>query len=416
MTQLSESTRKLLYGTLDLDTHELAPSHLWGDVFGEAAGRIAELTEPYLRASSFGHLHNPNVVSDDGTISGANVWAVRGSSAPGAYNMRRRQQVMEMMGVQRQFVFPSFALLAQRLYLDEEVTRAAGFELPLTRSEIRELGLAGMGEYNEWAVRESVRNPERLRPVACVNVGGSPGELYEQTRDLVDRGILAINLPAGHPPGGCSPASKELEPFWDLLEKSNIAVLTHVGGEAGFTSSRAWSQAPVMNQGRHGYSNSFSSVFASATAPLAISSYLAALVMGGVFERHPDLRFGAIEIGASWLGPWADNLDMWAQQYWSRRWGQLILKLPSEYITTNVRVTPLNFEPIEQCFERYPHLANSFCFSSDYPHTEGGVDIKQMFIDRLTPLGDETVVKFFRTNAELLLPSLPTITGKPALE
>jgi predicted TIM-barrel fold metal-dependent hydrolase len=91
-----------------------------------------------------------------------------------------------------------------------------------------------------------------------------------------------------------------------------------------------------------------------------------------------------------------------------------ISKLPSEYIASNVRVTPFNnIEPIERYFERYPNLATSYCFSTDYPHIEGGADIKRKFVKRLAPLGEDIMHKFFHTNSELLLPSLPTITGDP---
>jgi predicted TIM-barrel fold metal-dependent hydrolase len=105
---------------------------------------------------------------------------------------------------------------------------------------------------------------------------------------------------------------------------------------------------------------------------------------------------------------------MWARDVYSVRMKPFISKLPSEYIATNVRVTPFNnIEPIERYFERYPHLATSYCFSTDYPHIEGGTDIKRKFVNRLAPLGEDIMQKFFRTNSELLLPSLPTITGEP---
>jgi hypothetical protein len=44
-------------------------------------------------------------------------------------------------------------------------------------------------------------------------------------------------------------------------------------------------------------------------------------------------------------------------------------------------------------------------FGTDFPHKEGGRDSKRIFLDRLRPLGDDVMMKFFRTNAELLLPA-----------
>jgi predicted TIM-barrel fold metal-dependent hydrolase len=415
VTELSEPTLKLLDQALDIDAHEMTPSHLWGDVFGEAAARIAELAEPVLKKTGANDFYNPAVNGDNEDITDENVWNIRGSRAPGAFDMSRRLSVMDVMGVQRQFVFPSFALFAVHLYVGNESTHRDRYGLTLPEDEIRALGRAGIDEYNDWVVRESAKDPERIRPVAYINAGSTTEELFEQTKDLIDRGALAINLPAGHPPGGCSPASEELDPYWAMLAERNIAVLVHVGGEFGFLKSPVWGRAPAFKPGKVESNELGSEPFSFATMSLAICNYLTALTLGGVFERHPNLRFGAIEIGAGWLGPWAENLDMWARDVYSVRMKPFISKLPSEYLASNVRVTPFNnIEPIEKYFERFPHLATSYCFSTDYPHIEGGKDIKRTLIKQISPLGEGIIQKFFRTNSELLLPSLATIKGESA--
>jgi hypothetical protein len=38
-------------------------------------------------------------------------------------------------------------------------------------------------------------DPERIRPVAYMHPGNSPAELIDQVKDLIGRGVLAINLP-----------------------------------------------------------------------------------------------------------------------------------------------------------------------------------------------------------------------------
>lgn len=104
---------------------------------------------------------------------------------------------------------------------------------------------------------------------------------------------------------------------------------------------------------------------------------------------------------------------MWARDVYAVRMKPFISKLPSEYIASNVRVTPFNnIEPIDKYFERYPHLQSSYCWSTDYPHIEGGKDIRRKFVELLSPKGDEIIQKFFRTNSELLLPSLEVIRGE----
>ncbi|MER5627981.1 amidohydrolase family protein [Streptosporangium sp. NPDC002544] len=410
VTDLSAETLDLLDHTLDIDAHEMTPSHLWGEVFGAAAARIAELAEPVLKKTGANDFYNPSVAGDLEEITDENVWNIRGSRAPGAFDMTRRIAVMDVMGVARQFVFPSFALFANHLYAGNEATHRDRYGLTLPEDEIRKLGLDGITEYNDWVVRESQVDPERVRPVAYVSPGSSPEELFEQTKDLIDRGVLAINLPAGEPPGGRSPASPDLDPYWQMLADRNIAVLVHVGGETGFVKSPDWSRAPAFKPGKVESHELGSEPFSFATVSFPICNYLTAMTLGGVFERHPNLRFGAIEIGAGWLGPWADNLDMWARDVYAARMKPFISKLPSEYIASNVRVTPFNnFEPVDKYLAAYPHLRTSYCWSTDYPHIEGGKDIKRKFLKMLAPMGDEVIQQFFVTNSELLLPPLTEI-------
>ena len=39
------------------------------------------------------------------------------------------------------------------------------------------------------------------------------------------------------------------------------------------------------------------------------------MVIGGVFERHPRLRMGIIECGATWLGPLVERIEMFWDYY-----------------------------------------------------------------------------------------------------
>jgi hypothetical protein len=59
------------------------------------------------------------------------------------------------------------------------------------------------------------------------------------------------------------------------------------------------------------------------------------------------------------------------------------------------------------------HDVGSYCWSTDYPHIEGGKDIKRKFLKMLAPMGEDVLQKFFRRNSELLLPSLATIRAQP---
>jgi predicted TIM-barrel fold metal-dependent hydrolase len=119
-----------------------------------------------------------------------------------------------------------------------------------------------------------------------------------------------------------------------------------------------------------------------------------------VFERFPRLRFGAIEFGASWLGPLAERLDRHAELL--RKIGADYPLLPSEYLRRNVRVTPQWTEPVDLLVERYG-LRECYTFSTDYPHIEGGRHPVASFRTMAERVDAAYVEEFFVTNGELLL-------------
>ena len=141
---------------------------------------------------------------------------------------------------------------------------------------------------------------------------------------------------------------------------------------------------------------------ALATMHLAAQNYLATMIYGGVFDRHPGLRIGVIELGAMWVGPFVDLLEDRLQL--SRRLRESLQRSPREVFIDQIRVTPFFWERTARQIERYG-MPEIYAFSTDFPHPEGGTDpIGKMAAD-ITPLGDEALEAFFVRNAELLLPA-----------
>jgi hypothetical protein len=78
---------------------------------------------------------------------------------------------------------------------------------------------------------------------------------------------------------------------------------------------------------------------------------------------------------------------------------------PSDYIARNVRVTPHNMiEPVAEFITRCPRLAGCYCYSTDYPHLEGGMHVKDRVVEMLAPLGEAALERYLVTNGEWLLP------------
>jgi len=104
---------------------------------------------------------------------------------------------------------------------------------------------------------------------------------------------------------------------------------------------------------------------------------LTQMIVGGVFERFPDLRFALTEQGASWIGPALRQLDSYHDQM--KRYGRIgelkyapeqVLPLtPSEYFNRNCWVGVSFPSPVEAA-ARHDIGIDRFMWGSDYPHDE----------------------------------------------
>jgi hypothetical protein len=79
---------------------------------------------------------------------------------------------------------------------------------------------------------------------------------------------------------------------------------------------------------------------------------------------------------------------------------------PSEYIRRNVRVAPFGFEDVGDYIARYG-MPELYCYGSDFPHLEGGVDPMGKAVESFERHGiSEDIMKmYFVDNAKLLMPN-----------
>ena len=188
-------------------------------------------------------------------------------------------------------------------------------------------------------------------------------------REAIEMGAKALMIPS-RCPDGYSPSHIGFDPLWAMAQEAGLPIVFHVGG-GGLLLEKAWFDnglPPVPDF--HGGDDNFRSLdyMAIGYAPMKA---LTALIVDRVLDRFPNLKFGCIEQGASWVPGWMRNMDSAHNAFYKNeeRLQKMTLK-PSEFEKRQERVTP------------YPHedtgwiIANSgdegCLFSSDYPHVEGG--------------------------------------------
>jgi hypothetical protein len=104
----------------------------------------------------------------------------------------------------------------------------------------------------------------------------------------------------------------------------------------------------------------------------------------------------------------AQLLDFWNSH--SRKFsldnmeGELPITMkPSDYIRRNVRFALFDIEPVDVYIEQFD-MPEIYCYSSDYPHPEGGKNPMGDISGKLERFGPDIMRKVFVENAEWLLP------------
>jgi predicted TIM-barrel fold metal-dependent hydrolase len=366
------STPSAVHGRInDLDSHLQVPVSRWGEVFGEATARFGQ---KFADVPFFDETDEPDANPES-------VWRTKGSAAPGASTPEGRLATMDIMGIERQLIFPQ-VVLAVPAWSDHPRADAV------------------LQEYNDAVLRWTAAGEGRLRPTALLNLTTVEGAIAEAER-VAAGGARAVFIQDGVAPGGHSPAAPEVDPLWALLAEAGIPVTLHIGGQDGFFGSDAWDRTELLGPGTF-TSGEPVGPHMLATMQLSPQNYLATMLFGGVFDRHPDLHVGVIELGAMWVGPFADLLEDRVQL--SRRLRESLQRRPSQVFADQIRVTPFFWERTARQIERYG-MPEVYAFSTDFPHPEGGTDpIARMAAD-IAPLGADAVQAFFVDNAELLVPS-----------
>jgi predicted TIM-barrel fold metal-dependent hydrolase len=229
-------------------------------------------------------------------------------------------------------------------------------------------------------------------------------------QEAIKLGCKALLIPSRCPPG-ISPSHIGFEPLWASAQEARLPIVFHVGGEEKINPDYFNNGLPRVKD-FHGGEENFTSL-SFMPIPQSVQTTLAALIFDGVLDRHPQLRFGAIELGAAWLPSWMRFMDSAAAAFVKNeeRLQKLSLK-PSEFVRRQVRATPYPHEDVGWIIA---NSAEEVClFSSDYPHVEGGRNPLKRFNDSLSGTSTRAVERFYCDNfIDLMGEGLPKELRKP---
>ena len=185
----------------------------------------------------------------------------------------------------------------------------------------------------------------------------------EIATEAIELGCKGLIIPS-QCPADFSPSHIAFDPLWAVAEEAGVPILFHVGGEEKMRPSYFENGLPKVKD-FHGGDENFTAL-SFMTIPLALWQTMAALIFDGVLDRFPNLKFGAIELGASWLPSWMHFLDSGFEAF--RKGEERLQKLsdrPSDIARRQFRVTPYAHEPSGWILDNSSE--DMLLFSSDFP-------------------------------------------------
>lgn len=272
-----------------------------------------------------------------------------------AYDSGVRNAILDEEGVAAEVLFPDADVLgtgrAASSPFGTGLASAGGDE---SSDVIR----AGARAHNRWLADFVAESPERRVGCAVVPVTHGVDDAVREIHHAADSGLGGVLIPTRwfDKPAYLDPS---YEPVWAACAETGMVLHTHSGaGPADY-----------------GLGPGFMAIYAAeawwwAARPLWV------LILSGVFERHPDLKFVVAENGAWWVPDLIARMDeKWEGGHTTRKFGEDAFKgatsrKPSEYMDDNCFLAAST--PTMDDIERRDRIGvGNILWGNDLPHPEG---------------------------------------------
>jgi len=256
--------------------------------------------------------------------------------------------------------------------------------------------------YNDWVAEYCSASPKRLFAMAAVPLQDVDRAVAEARRAVGALGLQGVfirpsayvdELPLNH---------SVYDPFWAACQDLDVPVALHPGVHVDtpgacrkFGLVAESENMMVTNMAMdelHGGSGLGQAV--GNTVDMVVS--MGRLLMGGVCERFPRLRFLFLESGGGWIPTQLERMDEQVKAFpLEKRWLSL---LPSEYFR---RQCYAGFEPEEwnlvACAEWLG--TDRVLWASDYPHPEFHPEVVKEVKEAVAGLADDDQARILGRNA-----------------
>lgn len=206
--------------------------------------------------------------------------------------------------------------------------------------------------YNDWMAEFVSHNPKRLVGIALICLDDVPAAC-EELRRAARAGLRGCMIALSPPDGNAPYNSPVYFPFWETAQELDMPIVLHLitgGGESRLLGSY-WLPDTIIGM-----------VIAHAEAERT----LAKLIMFGILDKFPRLRFHCAENGLAWIPHFLYRMD---KQLRSGLVAAFIPKMslkPSEFFKRQIAVSFINEPEAADLLNVLP--VEQLMWASDYPH------------------------------------------------
>jgi predicted TIM-barrel fold metal-dependent hydrolase len=239
---------------------------------------------------------------------------------------------------------------------------SVGAGAPSNAEEYR-LRWAGVQAHNRWLVDFCAQAPGRRGGLAQVFLNDIDDAVAE-VRWAKAQGLVGVLIPSDHMTQLVNLFERHLDPFWAVCAELQMPVHRHT---------------ITVNPPETDDSGPAAEAVGAAEVHLFFQRGLGHLVLGGVLERHPDLRFVFTETGVTWIAGVLQKLDyLYAHgndrrstlyPHFHRALEQLSMS-PTDYFRRNCMLGASLMLSADVAI-RHEVGVDRIMWGADYPHHEG---------------------------------------------
>ncbi len=322
----------------------------WAEVNGRKSLLVAGKVNRFIPNPTFDPVARPGCLDDyykGKNSEGLSIRDAFGALEPIRAEYRDRDArilVMDEQGVNGALFFPTLGVgMEEALLPDVEAVHA------------------GFSAFNRWLEEDwGFAYKERIFAapyLSLLDLDKAVAEL-EWVLDHDARVIVMRPAPVRTPGASRSLADPYFDPFWSRVNESGISVAFH-GGDSGYGKyMEDWGEGGSVQSFK---SSPMSAVVAGSRAPF---DCMCALVVHGLFQRHPNIRAASIEMGSNWVP--------WLIQSFRRAHGMNPKSFdedPVETFRRHVWISPFHEDNVMGLRELLG--ADRLVMGSDWPHAEG---------------------------------------------